>query len=139
MVLISSVVSIIILVFVLIKVREKRNDNEIGDDEEGKGGINKVVFSIALSFFIGSTFFLANGLEICDASQAQAYIEYHFTSKADATAQSRGDEWCGWIWDDSRAIAVKTYTTPGLKEVHFWTRDTAGTIAETDCSITITK
>ncbi len=35
------------------------------------------------------------------------------------------------------AIASKVYQTLGLKEVHFWTKDTAGTIAEADCSIII--
>ncbi len=37
------------------------------------------------------------------------------------------------------AVVLKTYNTPGLKEVHFWTKDTAGTIAEADCSIMVTE
>jgi len=41
--------------------------------------------------------------------------------------------------DGNSAIETKIYDTPGLKEVHFWTKDTAGTIAETDCSILIVK
>jgi len=41
--------------------------------------------------------------------------------------------------DDNAATAIKTYDTPGLKEVNFFTEDTAGTIAEAICSITIIK
>jgi len=41
--------------------------------------------------------------------------------------------------DSDWAIAEKVYETPGLKEVNFFTEDTAGTTAETNCSITITN
>ncbi|MEA2112817.1 MAG: hypothetical protein U9P50_02475 [Patescibacteria group bacterium] len=42
----------------------------------------------------------------------------------------------GGLESDS-AIASIVYNTPGVKEVHFWTKDTAGTTTEANCSIVI--
>ena len=109
LILICSVIVIIILIFILIKIRKKRNDDnetEIKNDNNdsntnNNSNMDKIVLSVALSFLIGSSFFLIDGLKTCSANQVQAYIEWHFTSEEDAIAQGRGDEWAGGIWDDS--------------------------------------
>jgi len=48
-----------------------------------------------------------------------------------------------WTGDDgltsTLAGADHTYTTPGVKKVHFKTIDTAGAVAEDDCEVTITQ
>lgn len=39
--------------------------------------------------------------------------------------------------DDDTAVITKTYTTPGLKKIHFETYDTEASFAEMDCEILI--
>ena len=40
---------------------------------------------------------------------------------------------------DDISLVTKKYYTSGVKEVHFWTQDSAGSVAEADCLITITE
>jgi len=75
--------------------------------------------------------------EFSDTAQVGEMIHWVALYKK-AGAPNYNYKWTGTDeLDDNRATAEKIYETPGLKEVHFWTEDTAGTTAETTCSITI--
>ena len=48
-----------------------------------------------------------------------------------------------WSGDEKltgdQGLGFKTYTTPGVKKIHFATKDVAGSTAEADCTVTITE